>query len=353
MSTQRALVVPAEGQPFKFVSDWPIPKPGPKDVLVKLVSIALNPADWRLELGGSGIFKDYPIAGGLDGSGAIEEVGSEVTHLAKGDKVLFEGWFVPGRGTFQEYALSPAAYVAKIPDNISFDRAATVPMCLATVFSSTWAHEDGARSARLTPPWEEGGKTKYAGDVAFIVGGSSSVGQYAIQGARLQGYAAIIATSSLKHQEFLKSLGATHIIDRNLPPGEIQAQVRTFAAGKPITYVYDAIGERDGQRLSYELLADGGAFVTVQPFFHEYLEDLVTESKPVIRALGSFELPGHGKLGLEVYSRLSEWLATGVIVPNRAEVVPGGFAGIPGGLERLRKGEVSGVKLVVHAAETP
>ncbi|TBU36694.1 GroES-like protein [Dichomitus squalens] len=274
MSTQRALVVPAEGQPFKFVSDWPIPKPGPKDVLVKLVSIALNPADWRLELGGSGIFKDYPIAGGLDGSGAIEEVGSEVTHLAKGDKVLFEGWFVPGRGTFQEYALSPAAYVAKIPDNISFDRAATVPMCLATVFSSTWAHEDGARSARLTPPWEEGGKTKYAGDVAFIVGGSSSVGQY----------------------------------------GRTPARVRTFAAGKPITYVYDAIGERDGQRLSYELLADGGAFVTVQPFFHEYLEDLVTESKPVIRALGSFELPGHGKLGLEVYSRLSEWLATGVIV---------------------------------------
>ncbi|TBU40037.1 GroES-like protein [Dichomitus squalens] len=342
MSLQRALVIPAERQPFKLVSDWPIPKPGPKDVLVKLISIALNPADWRVESGTArGFVKEYPVICGLDGAGVIEEIGSKVTHLAKGDKVLFEGWFDEVHGTFQEYALSPAAYTAKIPDNISFDRAATVPICLATVNPGIWAHDDGARSARFTPPWEEGGKTKYAGDVAFIVGGSSSVGQYAIQCARMQGYAAIIATSSLKHQEFLKSLGATHIIDRNLPPGEIQAQVRTFAAGKPITYVYDAIGEPEEQRLSYELLADGGAFVTVQPFFHEYLEDLVTENEPVIRVYGTFDVPENYKLGSEVYSRLPEWLATGVIVPNRAEVVLGGLAGIPGGLERLRKGKVA------------
>ena len=82
----------------------------------------------------------------------------------------------------------------------------------------------------------------------------------AIQCARLQGYAAIIATSSLKHEEYLKSLGATHIVDRNLPPADIQVQARKLAAGKPITYVYDAIGARDEQRLSYELLEDGGAF---------------------------------------------------------------------------------------------
>lgn len=130
----------------------------------------------------------------------------------------------------------------------------------------------------------------------------------------MQGYGAIIATSSLKHEEFLKSLGATHVIDRNLPPAEIQAHVCRFAAGKPINYVYDAIGTRDEQRLSYELLEDGGAFVTVQPFLHEYIEDLVTESKPVIRVYGVFDVPGNFKLGLEVYSRLPEWLATGVIV---------------------------------------
>ena len=66
----------------------------------------------------------------------------------------------------------------QIPDNISFDQAASIPLALATVVTGIWAHEEGARSARLMPPWEEDGKTKYAGGVAFIVGGSSSVGQY-------------------------------------------------------------------------------------------------------------------------------------------------------------------------------
>ncbi|TBU29361.1 GroES-like protein [Dichomitus squalens] len=354
MPTQRALVIPAERAPFKLVNDWPIPKPGPKDVLIKLASIALNPADWRIQSGGApGFVKDYPFICGLDGAGIVEEVGSGVTNLAKGDKVLFEGAFDNTRATFQEYALSPAAYTAKIPDNISFDQAASVPLCLATVVTGIWAQEEGARSAKLTPPWEEGGKVKYAGDVAIIIGGSSSVGQYAIQCARLQGYAAVIATSSLKHAEFLKSLGATHVIDRHLPPAEIQAQVRTSAAGKPITYVYDAIGDRDEQRLSYELLEDGGAFVTVQPIFHEYIEDLVTKKKPVTRVYGAFDVPGNFKLGLEMYSRLPGWLATSVIVPNRVEMVPGGFTGIPVGLERLHKGEVSGLKLVVRPAETP
>ena len=135
----------------------------------------------------------------------------------------------------------------------------------------------------------------------------------AIQCARLQGYAAIIATSSLKHEEYLKSLGATHIIDRNLPPADVQAQARILAAGKPIIYVYDAIGARDEQRLSYELLEDSGAFVTVEPFSQGYIEDLVTESKPVIRVYGLFDAPGNYKLGSEVCSRLPEWLATGVI----------------------------------------
>ena len=88
MSTQKALIIPAERQPFKLVNDWPIPKPGPKDVLVKLVSIALNPADWRVQSGSaSGFIKGYPVICGLDGAGIVAEVGSEVTNLVKGDKV--------------------------------------------------------------------------------------------------------------------------------------------------------------------------------------------------------------------------------------------------------------------------
>ena len=50
-------------------------------------------------------------------------------------------------------------------------------MGIATLITSNWSQE-GARSAKFTPPWVAGGKAKYAGDAAFIVGGSTSTGQY-------------------------------------------------------------------------------------------------------------------------------------------------------------------------------
>lgn len=64
----------------------------------------------------------------------------------------------------------------KIPDGISFDEAASVPLALATVVMALWAKTD--RSIQLIPPWKEGGLTAYARKPIFILGGSSSVGQY-------------------------------------------------------------------------------------------------------------------------------------------------------------------------------
>lgn len=85
-ATQKALVVTSERAPWELRTDWPVKSPGPKEVLIKLVSVALNPADWLIQVRGAP-FVTYPFLGGLDGSGIIEEVGAEVVHLAKGDKV--------------------------------------------------------------------------------------------------------------------------------------------------------------------------------------------------------------------------------------------------------------------------
>lgn len=85
-TTQKALVVKSERAPWELRTDWPIKSPGPKEVLIKLVSVALNPVDCMIQAHGAP-FVTYPFLGGLDGSGIIEEVGAEVTHLVKGDKV--------------------------------------------------------------------------------------------------------------------------------------------------------------------------------------------------------------------------------------------------------------------------
>lgn len=83
---QKALTVPEAKAPWKLVNDWPVEAPGPNDVLVRIVAVAVNPADYAIQAHGLP-FITYPFIGGLDGTGIVEEVGSEVTSLSKGDKV--------------------------------------------------------------------------------------------------------------------------------------------------------------------------------------------------------------------------------------------------------------------------
>ncbi|RPD57987.1 GroES-like protein [Lentinus tigrinus ALCF2SS1-7] len=357
-TTQKMLGVPEVGKPWKLYTEWPVPTLGPNDLLVKIVSAALNPADWRIQenfMGVSILAKKWPFIGGLDGAGIVEEVGSAVTAFAKGDKVIAPGSFEQEHATFQEYNIVAAADAAKIPENISFDQAATLPVAVSTVASGIWAHEQGSRSVNFPAPWEEDGSTKFAGKAAFIVGGAGSVGQIAIQFARLGGFSPIITTASLHNTEYLKSLGATYIIDRNLPDATILAELQKLTEGKPIVYAFDAIGYEATQELAYAAVAPGGAVVTVNPAADVALKEKVQRdgsAKAVGVCFGDLRIPPHRKLGDELYGRLTEWLEKGLIVPNRVEVIPGGLLGIPEGCDRIKHNKVSGVKLVVHPQET-
>ncbi|TFK79450.1 NAD(P)-binding protein, partial [Polyporus arcularius HHB13444] len=203
-------------------------------------------------------------------------------------------------------------------------------------------------------PWEEGGLTTFKGKAAFISGGSSSVGQYAIQLAKLQGFSPIITTSSLKHTDYLKSLGATHVLDRSLPPADILAQLPMLTAGEPIVYAYDAISAAETQCLAYNALASGGGLVVTRPRSAALAEREERDcgSKKVAGPYASLQWPGNVRLGEELYARLTEWLEKGIIVPNRIEVLPNGLAGIPEGLERMKNNQVSGVKLIARPQET-
>ena len=87
-TTQKALGIAAEGEYWKVFEDWPVPTPGPNDILVKVMSAALNPADWKIQTYGlSAMGGEYPYIGGLDGAGVVEQVGSQVKKFTKGDKV--------------------------------------------------------------------------------------------------------------------------------------------------------------------------------------------------------------------------------------------------------------------------
>ncbi|TFK79043.1 GroES-like protein [Polyporus arcularius HHB13444] len=328
MPTQKSLVLPAAQANWE-VKLTDVPTPGPQDVLVKIAATALNPLDWKIQAFGLYVQK-YPHIAGCEAAGTIEEVGGEVRNLAKGDKILFQGDFANTHATFQQYCLVPADRTSKIPDNISFDQAASVPLGFATVATGLWSHHSDAKSANWPAPWEQEGTTKFAGKPALILGGASSVGQYAIQLAKLSGHSPIITTASSHNAALLKSLGATHVIDRSRAPEDVLREIQKVTGGTPIEYVYDPIATADTQ----DKLKDGAG-------------------KRVVVVFGSVHAPFNRALGLELCSRLTDWLRTGVIVPNRVEVLPKGLAGIPQGLERLKQGTVSGTKLVVRPQETP
>ncbi len=204
-------------------------------------------------------------------------------------------------------------------------------------------HNLAAKTANFTAPWEEGGQTKYAGKPAFIVGGSSSVGQYgtslpvslcavshipvvlclhhrvpAIQVAKYSGYSPIITTASLHNEALLKSLGANAVLDRKLPASFILHELQKLAGGKPLEYVFDAISAADTQTLAYDALAPGGTLFIV-------LNDEIPEDKKkaggdkrVVHGFGSVHVPENREIGVQLFSRLTEWLETGVIVVRTA-----------------------------------
>ena len=114
-STQKILGVPESRAPWKVYHDWPVPTPGPNDVLVKVIAASLNPADWKIQSGGPGpVISKWPFIGGLDVAGIVEEVGAEVTKFAKGDRVVCPGGFEQDTAAFKQYTIAPATNVAKV-----------------------------------------------------------------------------------------------------------------------------------------------------------------------------------------------------------------------------------------------
>ncbi|KIJ54500.1 hypothetical protein M422DRAFT_240567 [Sphaerobolus stellatus SS14] len=228
-------------------------------------------------------------------------------------------------------------------NNISFEQATTIAAGLTTAAVSLYLPEEQS-GAGLTPLWQ-GGEGKYKGRDIVVFGGASSVGQYVIRSARLSGFSSIIATASLHNADFLKSLGATHVIDRK---ADIAAEIKKILP-EPPNLIYDAISTEDIQEVTWKVLAPGGTLLLAL-FAHDTLKNSIgTDGKKFFNVYGVSYQQRPFADGL--FDHLHDLFALGKIIPNRVEVLPDGLASIPSGLKRLEEG-VSAVKLVVKPQET-
>ncbi|CDO74507.1 hypothetical protein BN946_scf184979.g62 [Trametes cinnabarina] len=348
IKTQKALLLPAAGGQYA-VGEAPIPRPGPKEVLVKIIAAALNPVDWKVAFPPySDLIAEYPFIAGTDGAGEVVEAGEEVTNLKVGDRILFQGWFENRYATLQQFCVVKAELAAKIPENISFEQAASVPLGLATIILALYNQPpDQPYTLGFKPIWEEGATAEWAGKPALIIGGASSVGQYAIQVAKFAGFSPIITTASPHNTAHLTSLGATHVIDRSLPGDQILARLPELTGRKPIEFIYDAISLPETMALAYQALAPGGALGIVLPDVIPAELKKEGDNKRVSFVLGNVHRPENQECGKEMYKRLTEWLEKGIIKPNPIEVLPNGLASAPEGLARLKSNKGDSYRVLV------
>ncbi|KZP13236.1 GroES-like protein [Athelia psychrophila] len=341
--SQKALFIPSKQAAFAVASTG-VPTPAAGELLVKIQAAGLNPIDWKIQKYGFAV-ETYPAIIGSEFSGTVEAVGEGVTSFQKGDRVACAGKWVNDYSAFQQFALAAADFTAKLPPSISFDQAASVPVGVATAAIGLYQTADFG--AGLTAPWEQGGKGKYEGKPLLVLGGAGSVGSYAIQFAKLSGFSPIIATASLHNSAHLKSLGATHVIDRHLDTLLLCEEIAKITS-VPIEVVFDAVGGPQTQQSGVDVLAPGGVIASVA---QSKLGDAVGDGKSVKSIFASPFHPHNRDVAVGFASELTAYLESGDIQPNRIEVLAGGLSGVADGLARLQDGKVSGVKLIVRPQE--
>lgn len=202
----RAAVIEAHGGPEQLVyrSDFPDPTPRPGDVIVKVHASSLNYHDVFTRRGMPGIKLNLPVIPGLDIAGEIAELGAEVTGWSIGDRVLIdpvnrvEGGLMGEtvHGGLAEYCRVPAHQLVRMPDAVSFDDAAALPVAYGT------AHRMMHTIGNIK-----------AGETCLILGASGGVGTCCVLLAKKAGAEVVVCASTEEKLARLAELGADHGIN--------------------------------------------------------------------------------------------------------------------------------------------
>ncbi|MCI3952187.1 MAG: putative alcohol dehydrogenase, partial [Burkholderiales bacterium] len=203
----RAAVIRAHGGPgsIRIETDFPDPRPGPRDVIVQVQATSINFHDILTRNGLPGIKIPMPCIMGLDFAGEIAEVGAEVIDWRVGQRVLVdpvdrvnyggligEMW----HGGLAEFCSVPEAHLVAIPDGVTFRQAAALPVAYGT-----------ARRMLIT----NGGLAQ--GERVLILGASGGVGTACVLLAKMKGAEVTVCASSSEKLERLQALGADNLIN--------------------------------------------------------------------------------------------------------------------------------------------
>jgi NADPH:quinone reductase-like Zn-dependent oxidoreductase len=239
----KAFIYERYGPPETLrVAEVDRPVPDADAVLVKVLAVSVNAADWHVLRGRPlfsratlGLLRPKRKILGVDVAGQVEAVGSGVTRYEPGDRV-YGNLLDHGYGGFADYASVPVDALSLKPPSLSFEEAAAVPMAAVTALQGLRHHGDPKPAQQV-----------------LINGASGGVGSFAVQLAKAYG-AEVTAVTSTRNLDLARSLGADHLIDYTSDD--------FVTAGRRYDRILDTVGNRSVPDLRAALAEGGKAAVT-------------------------------------------------------------------------------------------
>jgi synaptic vesicle membrane protein VAT-1 len=233
----KAVVLTGHGGPEVLqVQERPDPPVGPGEVRIDVKAAGLNFADTAARVG---VYPDAPkppCVLGYEVAGVVESVGDGVESPSAGDRVVAGVRF----GGHAERVTVAAEQVLPLPDSLSFEQGAAVPVNYVTAYCGLVVM---------------GGLKE--GERVLIHAAGGGVGTAAVQISRLRG-AEIFGTASAAKHAAITKLGVTHAIDYRSQ--DFEAEVNRITGGKGIDVAFDALGP-SSFRKDYRLLRPGGRLI--------------------------------------------------------------------------------------------
>lgn len=201
--------------------DLPDPVAKPGELLVAVAAAGVNRADVLFRSGGYHRAAALPVVPGLEAAGTVAAVGAGVEEFAVGDRVL--AWGATGSpGFYAELAAVPSGRVVRVPDEVELRAAAVLP----AAWLSAWY-----TLRRLADV--------QAGETVLVTAAASGVGSAAVQIVRDAGATVIATAGSPDKLDWLRALGADHVVDRH---GDVAAEVARITDGRGADAVLDLVG---------------------------------------------------------------------------------------------------------------
>ena len=201
------------------LEDAPDLSAGPRQVVVRVNAVGVNPVDAYIRSGQYPSKPSLPYTPGMDAAGVVESIGDDVTSAAVGDSVYVAGSI---SGTYAQQALCRESQVHRLPPQITFEQGAAIGVPYATAYRALFQRASAQE-----------------GEVVLVHGATGGVGTAAVQLARAAGLIVIATGGTERGRSKVAEQGANHVLDHHTP--DYLEQVIAITGGSGVDVILEML----------------------------------------------------------------------------------------------------------------